>query len=319
MRRWRWRRVGSGEQLRRLFRLLMFVLLALPACAHGQLQLAVTFDDLPAHGPLPPKETRMSVVQSILSVLRQEKMPQTYGFINGVRTEEHSGTFAVLEAWRAAGQPLGNHAWSHPNLANTLAYQFEADMEANQPLLRSLMGAEDWHWFRYPFLQEGETIEKHCEIRKWLADNHYQIAEVTMDFEDYLWNEPYARCSTKKDVVALQELHDGYLATADEFITFYRAYAKAVWGRDIPYILLMHVGAFDARMLPELLQLYRKRGFTFITLPLAAADSVYREDPDVAYVDGDSLTDMMAIKRGVSKAGLPPHSKPYERLKSICR
>ncbi len=303
---------------------LVFSLAAcLAACpeagAQAQLRLAVTFDDLPAHGAHPPEQSRLDIIDAILATLKREKMPPTYGFLNGVRTEEHPETMAVLQAWRVAGQPLGNHTWSHPNLADTLPYQFEADIEANQPLLRSLMGAEDWRWFRYPFLQEGETVEKHREVRRWLADNHYQVAEVTMDFEDYLWNEPYTRCSAKHDTVALQELHDSYLAKADEFLTLYRAYAKAVWGRDIPYILLMHVGAFDARMLPELLQLYRTRGFSFITLPQAAADPAYHEDPDVAYVDGDSLTDMMAIKRNIPKAGLPPHSKPYDRLKNICR
>ncbi len=290
-----------------------------PAGVAGGLQLAVTFDDLPAHGARPPEQTRLEIIQAILATLQREQMPPTYGFVNGVRTEEQPETMAVLQAWRAAGQPLGNHTWSHPNLANTAAYQFEAEIEADQPLLRGLMGAEDWHWFRYPFLQEGETVEKHREIRKWLTGQHYQVAEVTMDFEDYLWNEPYTRCLAKQDQASLKELHDSYLATADEWIMLYRAYAKAVWGRDIPYILLMHVGAFDARMLPELLELYRGRGFGFITLPQAAADPVYREDPDIAYVDGDSLTDMMAIKRGISKAGLPPHTKPYDRLKSICR
>jgi peptidoglycan-N-acetylglucosamine deacetylase len=30
----------------------------------------------------------------------------------------------------------------------------------NEPLLKSLMGKGDWHWFRYPFLHEGETVEK---------------------------------------------------------------------------------------------------------------------------------------------------------------
>lgn len=251
-------------------------------------------------------------------------MPPTYGFMNGVRTEEHPETLAVLQAWRAAGQPLGNHTWSHPNLDNTLPYQFEADIEANQPLLRTLMPGpvsqdRDWHWFRYPFLHEGETLEKHRAIRKWLADNHYQIAEVTMDFEDYMWNEPYTRCSAKDDQAALAELHDSYLDTADRMITRYRAYAKAVYGREIPYILLMHVGAFDAHMLPELLALYRKRGFTFITLPQASADPVYQQDPDMAYIDGDSLTDMMGQKLKIDRSSLPPNVRPYNRMKTLCQ
>ncbi len=297
----------------------MMVMCGGVAAAQAKLQLAITFDDLPAHGQHPPEVSRLEIIQSILATLKGEKMPPIYGFINGVRTEEQPETMAVLEAWRAAGQPLGNHTWSHPNLAETQAGLFEAEIEANQPILRNLMGHDDWHWFRYPYLQEGETAEKHKAVRQWLSRNKYQVAEVTMDFEDYLWNEPYTRCSAKHDEVAIKELHDSYLATADQYIGLYRAYAKLVWGHDIPYVLLMHVGAFDAKMLPELLELYRKRGFGFVTLPQAESDPAYRDDAEIGYVDGDSLTDMMAVKRGISKAGLPPHSKPMERLRTICR
>ena len=37
-------------------------------------------------------------------------------------------------------------------------------------------------------------------------------------------------------------------------------------------MLLLHVGAFDAEMLRRLLQLYRARGFQFVTLPEAERD-----------------------------------------------
>ncbi len=281
--------------------------------------LAITFDDLPAHGPHPAEISREQIIQSILKTLQREKLPPTYGFINGVRTEEASETLNVLRAWRNAGQPLGNHTWSHPDLDDVTASQFIADVEANQPLLRTLMPApsDDWHWLRYPYLNEGDTLEKHREVRDWLKANHYKVAEVTMDFEDWAWNAPYTRCTARGDRIALKKLHDTYLSTADEYVTYYRAISKAVYGRDVPLVLLMHVGAFDAQMLPELLALYRSRGFDFITLPQAAADPIYAEDSDIAYKNGDTLTEQLAFKRGISR---PQHrEKPMDLLNSICR
>jgi peptidoglycan-N-acetylglucosamine deacetylase len=124
-----------------------------------------------------------------------------------------------------------------------------------------------------------------------------------MDFKDRAWNDPYTRCTAKNDSAALKQLHDTYLSTADRFITYYRAISKAVYGRDIPLILLMHVGAFDAHMLPELLNLYRVRGFTFVTLPRAVADPVYAEDSDIAYTNGDTLTEQLSYKRGMNRPG----------------
>ncbi len=122
-------------------------LMAIPATAQ---QIAITFDDLPAHGQLPPGETRLDVANSILTTLKTEHLPPVYGFINGVRTEETPASLAVLKAWRAAGEPLGNHTWSHPDIGDLTSAQFESEIEKNEPLLRSLMDSEDWHWFRYP-------------------------------------------------------------------------------------------------------------------------------------------------------------------------
>src|ERR1700733_5968166 len=301
-----------------MLKILCLFLALTPLHAVAQ-QLAITFDDLPAHGARPTSVSRLQIAQSILDTLKQQHMPPVYGFINGVRPEEAPETLDVLRAWRAAGQPLANHTWSHPDLNDTSSSQFIANIEANQPLLRTLMPApsDDWHWLRYPYLNEGNTLEKHRKVRTWLKANDYRVAEVTMDFEDYAWNEPYARCVAKNDTVALQELHDTYLSTADEFITYYRAMSKAVYGRDVPLILLMHVGAFDAHMLPELLALYRSRGFTFVTLPQAAADPIYAEASGIAYKNGATPTAPVAFKAGTPR---PSHeAKPFALLQGVCR
>src|SRR5437660_1758413 len=91
--------------------------------AHGQ-QMAITFDDLPAHGEKPAGMTRLDIARSILATLKQERMPPSYGFINGQRSEDDTSSPAVLNAWRAAGQPLGNHTWSHVDFDKVTPEQF---------------------------------------------------------------------------------------------------------------------------------------------------------------------------------------------------
>jgi peptidoglycan/xylan/chitin deacetylase (PgdA/CDA1 family) len=279
------------------------------------LEMAITFDDLPAHGQRPPSVTRLQIAQSILDTLKQQQMPPVYGFINGVRTQEDPVTLGVLKAWRAAGEPLGNHTWSHPDLEGITPAEFEAEVEKNEPLLRQMMAGEDWHWFRYPFLHEGETTEKHREVRAWLKAHGYKVADVSMDFEDYLWNDPYTRCLAKGDAKSIEYLHDSYLATAASYIDTYRTLAHNLYGHDIPYVLLMHVGVFDAHMLPELLALYRIRGFSFISLPQAESDPAYA-DADFGYAGGGALTEVLTAKQ---KLKFPPNSKPYKQLDGLCR
>ena len=259
---------------------------------------------------------RPAVVGSILATLKREQLPPVYGFINGFRVEQFPYQIEILEAWQRAGEPLGNHTWSHPELDKLSAEDYEANIARNEPLLRGVDPGGDWHWFRYPFLEEGNTVPKREAVRSWLDSHGYRVAEVSMDFQDYLWNEPYARCAAKHDANAIQRLHDTYLAAARTDIGVYREVAHRLYGRDVPYVLLMHVGAFDARMLPELIGLFRAVGFRFTTLETAMADPVYRTDPEVATPGGTTFNEMIATVRGVA---LPDAEEPAKLLDRLCR
>jgi peptidoglycan/xylan/chitin deacetylase (PgdA/CDA1 family) len=304
-------RVNSS--LRRHFLAGSLVLAA--GLAWGQ-QMAVTIDDLPVHGPLPAGMTRLEIAQSILATLKREKMPPVYGFINAERVEEDPSTLGVLTAWRTARQPLGNHTWAHVDLNEESPEEFALEVLRNEPLLQSLMGRQDWHWLRYPFLHEGDTLEKRRAVRAWAFAHQYKIAQVSMDFEDYLWNAPYARCVAKHDEASIQKLRATYLAVADQYYGVFRELSQLVYGRDMKYVLLMHVGAFDARMLPELLALYRAKGVRFISLPDAMSDPAYQDDPDIGEPGGGAFLELMIQKK---KLKFPPNTKPYKELEAMCQ
>jgi peptidoglycan/xylan/chitin deacetylase (PgdA/CDA1 family) len=278
--------------------------------------MAVTFDDLPVHGAMPPGATRLEIAQSILKTLKREKLPRVYGFVNGKRAELDPPSLGALKAWRAAGQPLGNHTWAHLDLNKESAEEFEAEVSRNEPLLESLMGKGDWHWLRYPFLHEGDTVEKRRAVRAWLFARGYKIAQVSMDFEDYLWNEPYARCRAKHDEASIAKLHDTFLSVADRYYGIFRELSQSIYGRDVKYVLLMHVGAFDARMLPELLALYRAKGVKFISLQDAMSDPAYQDDPDIGEPSGGAFLELMMQKKNLK---FPANTKPYKELEAMCR
>lgn len=287
--------------------------MVLPAAAQ---QIAFTWDDMPAHSALPPGDSRVAIATKIVAAMKAEHMPPAYGFVNGVQTEREPLSTAALQVWRDAGLPLGNHTWSHPSLNQISLEDWSQDVLKNEPLLKKYMGGGDWHWLRYPFLAEGETPQKRAEARKFLSQHGYKIAAVTMSFGDYMYNEPYARCVAKDDRAAITGLETGYLAAADAAIERSRAMAKALYGHDIPYVLLMHVGAFDARMLPRLLQLYRERGFTFVALQTAEEDAFYRSDVDLSLAPApDTLEEAMSM-RGLA---IPANFRPSIDPGSVCR
>jgi peptidoglycan/xylan/chitin deacetylase (PgdA/CDA1 family) len=261
--------------------------------------------------------TRSDVARSILKALKDARAPKVYGFVNAKKLEQHPEDVEVLKLWRNAGFPLGNHTYAHLSLNASTAEEFDQNVAADEPELKSLMGHQNWHWFRYPYLWEGDTLEKRHAVRQYLKDHKYHVAQVTLDFEDYLWNGPYARCAEKNDTSSIEWLKSSYMATAAGYIALGQSAAKLIYGREIKHVLLLHIGGFETVMLPQLLESLKRQGFKFNTLPEAEKDPAYQSDPDLATKDGGTLLDQMLQAKHLQ---LPPHiEKPYERLNAVCR
>ena len=180
-----------------------------------------------------------------------------------------------------------------------------------------LSPAGDWHWLRYPYLREGETIEKRHAVRDYLKAHGYKIAQVTVDWEDYMWNGAYARCVAKNDTKSIAWLRSSYLRTASEFIDLDRELAKTVYGHDINHVLLLHLGAFSSTIIPDTLDLLKKKGFKLVTLEEAESDPAYESDPDIGSQEGGTLLDLLMEAK---KLKWPVFAeKPYEQVRSICQ
>jgi peptidoglycan-N-acetylglucosamine deacetylase len=256
----------------------------LASCATPQprapLELAITVDDLPVHGGYPPGVTPQQVSDEMLAALKAAGVPAT-GFVNAVKVQDQPETERVLADWHGAGMVLGNHGWSHRNLTEMSLAQFEEELTKDEPLLAKYGSGTDWRWFRYPFLDEGKDAQQRAGARDDLARHGYRVAAVSMSFGDWQWTAPYARCASAHDQAGVAELERMYLAAARENIERSRDAAHKLFGRDVPYVLLMHVSTMSARMMPQLLQLYRGAGFRFVSLAEAERDPVYRPYTDL--------------------------------------
>jgi len=279
-------------------------------------KLAITMDDLPLNGLLPPGVTRVDITRDTLAVLKKRHMPPVYGFINAKKLEGSADGADALRLW-AAAEPVGNHTYSHMDLEENTAEAFEREIEEDEPALELLDPKNNWHWLRYPYLHEGDTVEKRRTVRAYLKAHGYRIAQVTLDWEDYLWNTAYARCVAKNDAKSIEWLRSSYLSTASEFLDLGREQAKLVYGHEINYVLLMHLGAFSSTILPDALNLLKKKGFKLVTLEEAESDAAYEGDPDVGLHDAGTLLDQwMSVKQ----IKYPPFTqKPYKEVENICQ
>jgi peptidoglycan/xylan/chitin deacetylase (PgdA/CDA1 family) len=293
-----------------------FVLLLFVGVSFAQ-KIAITFDDLPLNGELPPGVTRVQIARDTLALLKARHVPAAYGFVNARKLEGNADAAEALKVW-AAAEPIGNHTYSHLDLNANPAEAFEREIEQNEPALE-LLAAKDgnWHWLRYPYLREGETVEKRRAVRAYLQAHQYRVAQVTMDWEDYLWNSAYARCVAKNDAKSIEWLRSSYLNIASQYLDLGRQMATLVYGHDINHVLLLHLGAFSSTILPDAFDLLKRKGFKLVTLEEAESDPVYEGDPDAGSKYGGSLLDQWMDARQIKYPAVA--QKPYEELKAVCQ
>ena len=309
--------------------LIMSALALLSAVASAEpatkLKVALTFDDLPVNGMTPQGKKMSDFARDTITVLKKHRIPPSYGFINAVRLEGDPDGAVALQIWVDGGHPLANHTYTHLDLTKNSAEDFQREIRRNEPALALLMpvngklsrAGHDWRWFRYPYLHEGDTLEKRRAIRAFLSSNGYRIAQTTLDFGDYYWNSAYARCWMRKDEASIQWLKESYRTAAREQTRLQVQYSRTVFGRDIHHVMLLHLGAFSSHILPDLFKILDEEGFEIVTLEEAQKDPAYDYDPDFAHPRGGTHVELAMLAKQIP---WPPDAPqlPSERLTSIC-
>ncbi|MGO9767918.1 MAG: polysaccharide deacetylase family protein, partial [Myxococcaceae bacterium] len=286
----------------------------------GTIEVAVTVDDLPRHGQDIPGLSRVAIHRQLLTVLQKHHVPSVYGFVVGAKLLEHPEDKDVLTAWLSAGYPLGNHTYTHVDAEKVSAEDFLASVVANESVLSGLMGPgteKTWKVLRFPYLHAGADLEGRAVIRRVLQERGYRIAEVTVDFEDWAWNGPYARCLAKGSPKAVQVLADSYLDAAMAHLHWSADTAQRLFGAPIRHILLLHVGAFDAYMAEALLTAYENAGVKWVTLDVALQDAVYKEEPRPARSVRGPL--LFQVLRAREWRGFPIPASPEDMLTLACQ
>ena len=289
-----------------------------------RLKVALTFDDLPINGMLPLGKKQSDFARDTIKVLKKHRIPPSYGFINANKLERNPDGAVALQIWVDGGHPLANHTYTHLDLTKNSAEDFQREILRNEPALELLMppgafkGKHSWRWFRYPYLHEGDTLEKRRGVRAFLANSGYRIAQTTLDWEDYMWNSAHARCWLKKDEESIKWLRESYLTSARDLMRFQVQRSRQVFGRDIHHVMLLHLGSFSSHILPDLFELLDKEGFEIVTLEEAQTDVAYDYDPDIATPGGGTLVELGSQAKQVPWPENAP-SIPRERIATICQ
>jgi len=247
------------------------------ATAKDTFLIAITVDDLPAHGPLPEGTTRTDIARSYLATLKAHDVPEAFGFVNAAKVANDRSSEVVLELWRKAGYPLGNHSYSHMNLdrAESVA-AWTADVIAGEPLVARYMVGRNWRYFRFPNLAPG-TGERKAAAVALLKARAYHVADVSVAFADWVYTDAYVRCLARGDQASIAAMKAQYLVGIDNGIASMKAASRRLYGRVVPQVLLTHLGAWSAVTLPEVMVRLDAAGARYVTLERAQSDPAYAE------------------------------------------
>jgi len=279
---------------------LLLLSVVAPCATRG---VAITIDDLPRGGDGGGRtfaEIR-DMTERLLAPFRAGKTPVT-GFVHPGRTELSAPDLrGILGLWLDAGAELGNHTWSHADLNRTAVADYQQDILKADAFLRPLLEARGrkLEFFRYPMLHAGPTAETKRAIAEFLAAHHYRNAPVTFDNSDYMFAALYTRPEFRARVTK------GYVPYLESVVAFFERRAVEVVGREFPQIMLLHASELNSRMMPDILAMFRRRGYRFVALDEALRDPAYRLPESYVGRGGFSWIHRWSITKGMPNKGEP--------------
>ena len=236
---------------------------------------------------------------ALLKALKQARV-QALLLPHGQRVDSEEG-LALVREWGEQGHLIGNMTYAQRDYGSprTSFADFRQDLLAAQALLEDLPG---WtRWFRAPGLREGDSADKRDRLRDWLRLHGYRWAAVTIDPLDALYDRRWRAWQAAhpgQDDAALQEAYLNHVwGRANER----EALARRVLGRSPAHLLRLQANALNAETLPELIRLFRRKGWTVVSPQQAYRDGLYEREPAVVPAGGSLV---VALGRQMKLKGL---------------
>ncbi|MFZ5785906.1 MAG: polysaccharide deacetylase family protein [Acidobacteriota bacterium] len=294
-------------------RLASLIALALAVCAAAGAEsagtpdgrpLLVTVDDLPvAAGRLhdDPAE-RARITAELLAVLAKHRVPAV-GFViwGNVRSDADR---TILERWLAAGHELGNHSDGHPDFTRTGLDAHVADVEAGRAGLAGWLAGRGRgaRLFRFPYLREGDTLEKLDGMRAYLERSGQRAAPVTIDNQDWEFERPWVEARRAGDAAAQARIADDYQRAMRAEVVAQTELGDELFERPVPQVLLLHANEVGAAQWDALFSWLSSRGYRFATADEVLADPALAPTHRFVNAYGGSLWHRVQRERHSEKA-----------------
>lgn len=282
------------------------------ATAHAQetraRQVALTFDDLPMSGTRCDSAQVRYVTTRITEELRARALPSAGLVTPALACTTPALLRSTLAQWQAAGATLGNHSATHPDYNTTPIGAYLANIDRAQALIDDAVPTET-RWFRAPQLHTGDSPEKKRALQEHLARGGYRVAPVTVDNQEWVYAGVYANARARGDSALARRVVDAYVAHLAEAMAYYERLSVAVFGREIPQVLLLHANLLNAEHLTPVVEMLEARGYAFVSMEDALRDPAYARADTYIGERGLSWLQRWARADGVT---VPPEPREAE-------
>ena len=269
--------------------------------------VSVTFDDLPGtHGDI--NQLRY-VNEKLLEILGSEDIP-AIGFVNESKLyfsgKPDTTLVTYLSKWLESGFELGNHTYSHVFINQTPIEEYKEEVLKGEKIIRPLIEKRGGklRYFRHTQLRTGPTEEYRQNLNRFLKEEGYTVAPVTIDNDEYIYAYCYNKAHEQEDQAKKEWIRKDYLRYMETIFVYYEHLSKEFLGYEPKQILLLHANLLNADTLPQLVQMLRSRNYSFVSLENALADDAY----DLPVVQSDR--GLSWIHRWMIAKDLKPPEQP---------
>jgi peptidoglycan/xylan/chitin deacetylase (PgdA/CDA1 family) len=280
-----------------------FLLFAVSLIAQER-QIAVTIDDLPIVSPRKDLKVRQEITKKLLKHIKKAKVP-AIGFVNERKLYDKDNKRVeaevdLLRMWLDNGFELGNHTFSHVNIADVSLDKYKAEILQGEIITKELLEAKSlkMQYFRHPYLWTGLSLDIKKDLGIFLGEHNYTIAPVSIDNADYIFAAAYENAFAKNDKKLMKQIGEAYTPYLNAKMDYWERQSVKLFNREIKQILLLHANFINSDYFDDIAKMLKKRSYKFITMEESLKDEAYNLPDNFVRRNGISWLHRWALDKG---------------------
>jgi peptidoglycan/xylan/chitin deacetylase (PgdA/CDA1 family) len=186
-----------------------------------------------------------------------------------------------LKKYLLSGHVVFNHTYLHSNVEKETFEEFQQDVLKGERILNIVLKENDIQqskYFRFPFLRVGESEEKRAQIKDFLEKNGYIILPITIDTRDWEVERAYMKSVRENNKEKIDKISSTYIEYIESEIEKTEKWSCELLGRNPKHILLTHAKNITVDNLENIIKVFHKKGYKFISVDDAMKDKIYHID-----------------------------------------